>query len=221
MGTQRRLTAGIVLVGVAAAASALALPDLPTRVAIHFDASGTPNDDASQAVAAAFVPALMLCLLALFEGLVRVDPLRENLRASEGVYDGVVIVTLAFLAFVHGLLLAYNVGYAVPIGDATYFAVGLLYVALGVAMRYVERNWIVGFRTPWTLSDDAVWERTHDVGSVALVLAGVVTMVGTALWPAYGVWFVLGTILGVAAFTYAHSYVLYRRRHPDGDRTTP
>lgn len=221
MGTQRRLTAGVLIAGVATAASALALPDLPARVAIHFDASGTPNDYASQAVAAAFVPAFMLCLLALFEGVVRVDPLRENLRASEGVYDGVVIVTLAFLAFVHGLLLAYNVGYAVPIGDATFFAVGLLYVALGVAMRNVDRNWIVGFRTPWTLSDDAVWERTHAVGSVALVLAGLVTIAGTALLPAYGVWFVVGTILGVAVFTYAHSYALYRRRHADGEQATP
>mgnify|MGYP000373739717 CR=1 FL=1 len=221
MGTTRRLTAGVLLTVVAAAASALALPDLPARVAIHFDAGGTPDDYASRAFAAAFVPALMLGLLALFEGLVRVDPLRENIRAAEGVYDGVVVATLAFLAFVHGLVLAYNLGYEVSIAEATYLAVGVLYVALGVAMRYVERNWIVGFRTPWTLSDDAVWERTHAVGSVALALAGVVTVVGTALVPAYGVWFVLGTILAVAAFTYAHSYVLYQRRHPDGERTTP
>jgi uncharacterized membrane protein len=221
MGTQRRLIAGTVLVGVAAAASAFALPDLPTRVAIHFDASGTPNDYASPAFAVAFVPAVMLCLLALFEGLVRVDPLRENLRESETVYDAIVVVTLAFLALMHGLVLASNLGYAVPIDDATYLAVGLLYVGLGVGVRYVERNWVVGFRTPWTLSDDAVWERTHDVGSIALVLAGVVTMVGTALWPAYGVWFVLGTILGVAVFTYAYSYVLYQQRHPDAEQATP
>jgi uncharacterized membrane protein len=221
MGTQRRLTAGLVLVGVAAAASAVALPDLPARTAIHFGPGGTPDDHASPLFAAAFVPGLMLALLALFEGLVRADPLRENLREAEGVYDGLVVATLAFLVVVHALVLAFNLGYEVSIGEATYLAVGVLYVALGVAMRRVERNWIVGFRTPWTLSDDAVWERTHDVGSVALVLAGVVTLVGTALWPAYGVWLVLGTIFGVAAFTYAHSYVLYRRRHPDDDRTTP
>lgn len=221
MGTQRRLTAGLVLVGVAAAASAVALPDLPARTAIHFGPGGTPDDYASPLFTAAFVPGLMLALLALFEGLVRADPLRENLRESAGVYDGLVVATLAFLVVVHALVLAFNLGYEVSIGEATYLAVGVLYVALGVAMRRVERNWIVGFRTPWTLSDDAVWERTHDVGSVALVLAGVVTVVGTVLVPAYGVWFVLGTILGVAAFTYAHSYVLYQRRHADGERTTP
>ena len=221
MGTHRRLTAGLVLVGVAAAASAVALPDLPARTAIHFGPGGTPDDYASPLFAAAFVPGLMLALLALFEGLARADPLRENLREAAGVYDGLVVATLAFLVVVHALVLAFNLGYEVSIGEATYLAVGVLYVALGVAMRRVERNWIVGFRTPWTLSDDAVWERTHDVGSVALVLAGVVTVVGTVLVPAYGVWFVLGTILGVAAFAYAHSYVLYQRRHADGERTTP
>ncbi|WP_227134416.1 SdpI family protein [Halorubellus salinus] len=220
MGTQRRLAAGLVLAGVAAAASAFALPDLPARTAIHFGSGGTPDNYASPLLAAAFIPALMLALLALFEGLVRVDPLRENLRESEGAYDGLVVATLAFLVVVHALVLAYNLGYDVPTADATYVAVGVLYVALGVAMRRVDRNWIVGFRTPWTLSDDAVWERTHAVGSVALVLAGVVTVAGTVLAPAYGVWFVVGTILAVAVFTYAHSYVLYRRRHPDGESTT-
>ena len=221
MGTQRRLAGGLVLAGVAAAASAVALPDLPARTAIHFGPGGTPDDYASPPFVAAFVPGLMLGLLALFEGLVRVDPLRENLRESEGVYDALVIGTLAFLTVVHGLVLAYNLGYDVPIDTTVFVAVGALYVVLGVAMRRVERNWIVGFRTPWTLSDDAVWERTHAVGSVALVLAGVVTVAGTLLVPAYGVWFVVGTILAVAVFTYAHSYVLYQRRHPDGETSTP
>jgi uncharacterized membrane protein len=221
MGTQRRLTAGIVLVGIAAAASALALPDLPARTAIHFGPGGTPDNYTSPLFAAAFVPGLMLALLAFFEGIVRVDPLRENLRESEGVYDGLVVATLAFLVVVHGLVLAYNLGYDVPIDTTVFLAVGVLYVALGVAMRRIDRNWFVGFRTPWTLSDDAVWERTHDVGSIALVLAGVVSIVGTLLLPAYGVWFVLGTILAVVAFAYAHSYVLYQRRHPDGEASTP
>lgn len=221
MGTTRRLAVGLVVAGVAAAASALALPDLPARTAIHFGPGGSPDSYTSPAFAGAFVPALMLALLALFEGLVRVDPLRENIREFEGVYDAVVVGTLAFLALVHGLVLAYNLGYDVPIDTATAVAVGVLYVGLGVAMRRVDRNWIVGFRTPWTLSDDAVWDRTHAVGSVALVLAGVVTVAGSLLFPAYGVWFVVGTILAVAAFTYAHSYVVYRRRHPDGEPTTP
>lgn len=221
MGTKRRLAAGIVLVGVAAAASAFALPDLPERTAIHFGPGGTPDSYTSPLFAAAFVPALMLALLGLFEGVVRVDPLRENLRESEGVYDALVLGTLAFLAFVHGLVLAFNLGYDVPITDAAFVAVGVLYVALGAAMRRVDRNWIVGFRTPWTLSDDVVWERTHAVGSIALVLAGVVTVAGTLALPAYGVWFVVGTILAVVVFTYAHSYVVYQRRHPDGESTTP
>ncbi|WP_323677063.1 SdpI family protein [Halorubellus sp. PRR65] len=221
MGTKRRLAAGVVLAGVAAAASALALPDLPARTAIHFGPGGSPDSYTSPLFAAAFVPGLMLALLAFFEGVVRVDPLRENLQGSEGVYDGFVVATLAFLVVVHGLVLGYNLGYDVPIEDATYVAVGALYVALGVAMRRVDRNWILGFRTPWTLSDDAVWERTHAVGSVALVLAGVVTVAGSLLLPAYAVWFAVGPVLAVVAFTYAHSYVLYQRRHPDGEASTP
>ncbi|NHN40999.1 DUF1648 domain-containing protein [Halorubellus sp. JP-L1] len=221
MRSRFRLVGGLVLVAVAAVASVLALPDLPERTAIHWGPGGSPDDFASPAFAAAFVPALMVVVLALFEGLPRVDPLKENFEEFAGVYDALVLATLGFLAGVHGLVLAFNLGYGVPMDVAVAVGVGGLYVVLGAVLHRVQRNWAVGVRTPWTLSDDVVWERTHDRAGSAFVVAGVASVAAALAVPEYATLVVVASAVVVAVAVSAYSYVLYRRRHPEGERTSP
>ena len=48
----------------------------------------------------------------------------------------------------------------------------------------VRPNFFVGIRTPWTLSDDQVWRRTHRVSGRLLFAGGLVAAVLCALLPA-------------------------------------
>ena len=41
---------------------------------------------------------------------------------------------------------------------------GVLLYASGVLIKNAERNWFAGIRTPWTLSSDYVWDKTHQLG---------------------------------------------------------
>lgn len=221
MRSRTRLTGGIVLVAVAALASVLSRPDLSAEVAIHFDAAGQPDGYAARDVALAFLPATMLGVLVLFELLPRIDPLRENIEAFERVYDVLVLSTLASLAGVHGLVLAFNLGYGVPLGVAVALGIAGLYVVIGFVLDRVERNWVVGVRNPWTLSDETVWERTHERTATAFKLGGVAALLATVLAPDRAILAVVGIGLLVAAYATAYSYVLYRRRHRGGEPPTP
>lgn len=53
-------------------------------------------------------------------------------------------------------------------------AVGL--IILGNYMGKVRSNFFFGIRTPWTLSSDLSWNRTHRLGGKLLVLAGLVLL---------------------------------------------
>src|SRR2546427_7244662 len=73
--------------------------------------------------------------------------------------------------------------------------VGLLFIVLGNSLARVQPTWFVGIRTPWTLSSDTVWRKTHRTGGVTVVIArgGVLTAavvvgppVGVLLAPAPG-----------------------------------
>ena len=117
---------------------------------------------------------------------------------------------VAFLAYVHVLTILWNLGSdRFNMGSAIMPAIGLIFVFAGIMMRKAKRNFFVGIRTPWTLSSDWVWDRTHRIGSVLFVLSGALALLGV-LFPAYAVWFVLMPVLFVVVFLVVYSYVLYR-----------
>jgi len=84
---------------------------LPAEMAIHFSASGEPDDFVSKPVAILSLPALMLATLLFVEGAGRVDPPEDP-----SVLGVVTVATMALLAAVQGLLFAWNLGYEIPFG---------------------------------------------------------------------------------------------------------
>ena len=56
--------------------------------------------------------------------------------------------------------------------DAVVFpSVGTLLVVLGGVMGRRRPNWTTGIRTPWTLADERVWDKTHRVAGRLMVAA--------------------------------------------------
>jgi len=55
---------------------------------------------------------------------------------------------------------------------------GLLFFYTGILCGNAKRNWFIGIRTPWTLSSEIVWERTHRIGGKLFKAAGVTAFFG-------------------------------------------
>ena len=76
-------------------------------------------------------------------------------------------------------------------------------------MGKVRKNFFIGFRTPWTLASDEVWNRTHHLGGRLFVAAGVIMVTGSLV----GVppeW-IIGIVIVCGLYPLLHSYLLYRR----------
>lgn len=160
--------------------------------------------------ALALFPALSAILLGAFAALPHIDPLGENVARFREQYDTFVVLLLAFLTYVHLLVLTANAGYEFEIVQVLAPAVGMLLYYVGVLSEHAERNWFVGIRTPWTLSEEEVWKRTHERAAPLFKLAGVVAAL-TALVPAYAELLIAGTVAAVALYATVYSYVAYRR----------
>jgi len=119
-------------------------------------------------------------------------------------------VFAAYLAVLHTGIVAFNLCSAF---DMTLFVLaggaGLFYY-LSILLAHAERNWFVGIRTPWTLSSDEVWDRTHDLASRLFKLTAVLALVGL-LFGEYAVFFLVVPALLTAAVTVAYSDYLYER----------
>lgn len=210
MNARRRNLLGAGIIAVTGILGIALMGRLPDQVAIHFGPSGQPDDYAGKAFALALVPALQAVMLAVFAVLPRIDPLGENIRKFGDMYNWLVVVIVGFLGYIHGVVLLWNIGYEFAVAQATVPAVAVLYYFIGAVMERAEQNWFVGIRTPWTLSNEQVWQDTHALGGTLFKIAAVIALGGLVL-PQYAVVLIAGPAALMAVVTTVYSYWDYRR----------
>ena len=83
---------------------------------------------------------------------------------------------------------------------------------IGNVLPRVRPNWMVGVRTPWTLSSDRVWERTHRVGGYLMLALGLALLLSAAFAPPVATFaLILGGALVVSLGTIIYSYIVWRQ----------
>ena len=212
----RKLFPGLLVVAIAAGFSVWAYPQLPPVVATHFDLQGDPNGWSSRLFAAVLVPALGIVVALVFTALPHIDPKRANYAKFGPTYWTIANAVLAFVAAVHVLMLGKALGWPINMNRVASLGIGGLFVLLGNLMTRLRPNWFMGIRTPWTLSSDTVWRKTHRFGGIAFVIAGL-CIAATALlespWALYGG---MGVGGAAALATVVYSYMVWKGEQDAG-----
>ena len=206
-----RKTFAALLVAGAWAFSAIVYGRLPERMATHWNLAGQIDGWSSRAFGAFGLPTVALFSLLLLHFLPRIDPKRGNYAKFEGTYDLAVTLIVGFLVLVHVLVLGTALGWPIDITRVVPPAIGALFLMLGNVLPRARQNWWFGVRTPWTLSDERVWMRTHRVSGRLLVIAGVLTVATVALPTSWAMPVLLASITAAALGSVAYSYVAWRQ----------
>lgn len=173
----RRYFAPAVIVATIAFSLAM-LPRLPDSMPMHWDMRGGVNRYGSRWEGALLLPGLMIAIWLLLRGLPRLDPRRANYAKFADTYDLVIDSLVVLFAVMQVALVGTALGWPVSMERVVPALVGLEFVILGNALPRARPNWWFGIRTPWTLSNDRVWSRTHRVGGYLLMAAGLVLLLG-------------------------------------------
>lgn len=188
-------------------ASAAVWARLPERLPVHWDVHGAVNGYGSRLAGAFMFPAVMLGTFLLLRALPRIDPRRANYAKFADTYDLLVNSLVALFLVMHLALLANALGWPVSMERVAPVLVGLQFVILGNALPRARSNWWFGIRTPWTLSNERVWTRTHRVGGYLLTAAGAVMLLVGAFVPTplaftLGIGVVVAAAFGSAVYSY-------------------
>lgn len=211
MSTRITIIVSLIAILAATVASAIIYPSLPEVAASHWNAAGQVDGYMPRFWAAFLMPLVSAGLLLLFLAIPAIDPLKANIAKFRSYYNAFIALIIVFMLFIHAVTLAWNLGYdQFNIGNAILPAVGLILVFAGVVMMKAKRNFFIGIRTPWTLSNDTVWEETHRLGGRLFVAAGIV-MVVSAFFGEAGFWIIMPVILLAAFVPVIYSYILWRR----------
>ena len=115
------------------------------------------------------------------------------------------------MLYIHGLTLAWSLGYQdFKMSAAMLPFMGILFIAIGYLLRQAKRNFFIGIRTPWTLSSDTVWDKTHRLGSILFMVSGAFAIIGGFFGGMTAFWLMFVPLIGSSLFLMIYSYILYR-----------
>ena len=204
----------MLIVLAAVVASAIVYPRLPETMPTHWNLAGQPDGWSNRWWGAWLLPVFLLGMWALVQILPRIDPRGRNYAKFGGAFEGIIVTIMLFMLGMHIVVLRAALGYPVAMRRIVPVGIGVLFIVIGNLLPRARPNWFVGIRTPWTLSSDRVWEKTHRLGGHLFVAGGVIITVAALAWVSWAhvVLITVATLCAVIVMVY--SYLEWKREQP-------
>jgi len=201
----------MILIAIAMIAGAALWNQLPDPMASHWNANDQVDGTMPKFWGVFMMPLVTLGMLALFLIIPNIDPLKANIAQFRNSFNIFIVLIIGFMLYVHGLTLVWSLGKTnFKMSAAMLPFMGVLFIAIGFMLRKAKRNFFIGIRTPWTLSSDSVWDKTHQLGSVLFMASGTFAILGGLIGGTAAFWLVFVPLIGSTLFLVVYSYVLYR-----------
>jgi uncharacterized membrane protein len=188
-----------------------------TRIPIHFGANGQADGWAPAAFGLFIIPAVAAATWLLILILPQIDPRGKNLIRSGDAYGTMWVALTLMLCVSQALIIATALGARVDVTRILIAAMGVMFIAIGNVLGKLRWNYTVGIRTPWTLADQRVWDKTHRFGGWLFVIGGL-AVVASVFIPLSGVvraWLLIAIIAAIAVLPIGKSYLLWRQRQDE------
>ncbi len=183
---------------------------LPSKIPIHWNIEGTVDGWGTKTHLLFMV--LFLSGFVYFVLLLTpiIDP-KNRLATIQKKYLSIrLIITLA-MSFISSYIIYSTVNQMVNVSILFVF-IGVLIALLGNYFQVLPNNYFIGIKTPWTIENDVVWKKTHQLAGKMWVLGGLLIVILNFLMPTdiyHTVFFAIIGILVVAPIVY--SYLIFRK----------
>jgi uncharacterized membrane protein len=178
------VTSGVILLLMAALAG-WAWPQVPegVKIPVHWGPGGTPDRFGGKLEGLFLMPVIALLTTVIFSLLPRLEPRKQNLLRSRKAYFAIWVSLMGIFAVLHGISILAALGRNVNMAVLVPMVVGALFMVVGNYMGKVRSNFLMGIRTPWTLSSELSWNKTHRLGGRLFVAFGAILVLAAVVAP--------------------------------------
>lgn len=187
-------------------------------IPLHWNADGQADRFGSRSEAGLFL--LLLPVITVLTGVVlafapSLDPRKNNIETGRRAYLAVWVSVLVLMVLVHGgIARMMTRGPDANSGQLVRWIIAgcaLMMIVIGNYLPKTRSSFIFGIRTPWTLSSDLAWEKTHRFAGPVFMAAGALGLAGAFLFD--GLFLALqltGLVLAAALVSVVYSYFAWR-----------
>lgn len=189
-----------------------------SEIPIHWDIYGKPNGFARAPVGLLMAPAMAALITILFVAMPAIEPRRFNLIRSAKFYHAAWIGVVVLMGVLHGLALYSVMHRTAAEGGIVILAVCLLMIVIGNYLGKTHSMFLGGIRTPWSLTSEYSWQRTHSLAGKLFMLSGMAGFVAVFMFSTMlAVEILVATLFAAIAISVVMSYMYWRH---DPDRQT-
>jgi uncharacterized membrane protein len=143
---------------------------LPEKVPMHWNGAGEIDQYGDKKELVAVL--LMLVGINYFVFLIipYVDPKQKLQNMGNKLNIMRMILTLFMSAL--ALFILYSVQQKSSNPGFVFAIIGLLFAFLGNYFKTIKPNYFIGIKTPWTLENEDVWKKTHELGGKLWFVGG-------------------------------------------------
>jgi uncharacterized membrane protein len=185
-------------------------PWMPEKIASHWNVKGEVDGYLPKFPGLFLLPSIFAVIALLFVAVPRIDPLKANIEEFRGYYDRFLTIFSILFLFIYLQTILWSLGIQISPMTLLPIGIGLLFYYAGILCENAKRNWFIGIRTPWTLSSDKVWEKTHKIGGKLFKIAGIIAILGVFVQE-YALFLILIPIISFIVYTIAYSYFEYQK----------
>jgi uncharacterized membrane protein len=182
---------------------------LPAQIATHFNAEGKADGYSGKAFAVWGLPLILFGTHIMCAFTTMLDPKAEN-QTSKIRYMILWIMPITSIMMQAGVL-GIAMGIKIKIGLLAQLLIAVLFIMIGNYLPKCHHNYTVGIKTPWTLADEEVWDKTHKQGGLLWIICGLI-MILNALTVNNSIvmWIIIAIIVMVPS---TYSYIVYKKKY--------
>jgi uncharacterized membrane protein len=191
--------------------AAIVYPTLPDTIPMHYNFSGEADAFGGRwtiFLIPMITSPLNLLVLVLLERTMRKD---EKLRRSQKAVAIAALGSQAVFTIVFAAIIWRLKEGAFTADKAVMGALGLISLLMGNYMPKVKQNPAMGVRTPWSMKNEVVWQKSQRFGGMLFVTAGALCFLSCLLPPPLNGVLPVVYLLLVTVAIVVHSYMVYRK----------
>ena len=184
------------------------------RIPIHWNVNGDVDNTTSKTMGLIMLPGFILLLLLFFMFFpyisTRYREQEQRFKKILPMFANIIILMFSCI-YLLSLVVAREVTF-----DGTelmWVLMGIMFILLGNLFPKLPSSFFIGIRTPWTLSSEEVWRKTHRIGGYAFVAGGVFFILAGVAGNILGMGRILFYIVMglMVVYPLLYSYIVYRK----------
>ncbi len=185
--------------------------EIPKVIPLHWNFKGEIDNYGPKSILFLLIPGIPLFVHLLFLLMPFADP-KGKISQMGNKYMRIKFITVGLMALVATYITAISTALLDFSIHTITLILSVVFMAFGNYFKVIKPNYFLGIRTPWTLENEIVWKKTHELGGKLWFFGGMILIAFYFLLPANWVLPLFATVTIFITLTpVLYSYLYYRK----------